>query len=841
METIRKKICFDKALSHRNGLAPFYAKESDNPEIVYVTGGNENGNYGNFACDFALVNAISKTNPNTGLDEMEKVELSRLRYTDIIRNYNRLKEIFKNSVIVKKVKYTETVVDFYDCVNDRYSTTDMEGTKWVDKFQEDVPMFECKAIDGKYFCYDAEKGYTVNGLFAEIRNAVQNQLDNGETVDENSMEIYDKVNEIHGIEADDNVTFGVLISDYDFLLKCNEEWERWWSDGWRQSTYSSYYDRWENYVFDYDYDSTLTSLNPFKFFMDVETYMLGRIYVPEEYNGNKIEGRFVPEVVTTLTFNNYRQWFNENEAASFSNPQLRKEWDERGGDAFFEFLSSITPKFMHEMQEPTHGKEVYFTYAVPNVEISLQMIDEYMYETEYSPYEYSVNINGDIVDGTHEYVPPTSGIGSGLTPSFREYEAGEIRCESKLGYVCNDNCFWVSDEISGVFSEFTNWCCLFECTFYSGISSSPQIRRVTEKIEYIYDYANGEMVSAGTKGPEIIENYIYQEETKPLVNGANVYQVVGIKTTATTMDDVFVSSSTTYEWINDTNHLAAEYVHYDYYTEHAYTWWECKKVQNNYGEWDQYTCSDGEYLTLAQATGRTYKNVLILSCMPYFVNEEEYGWHCYFMAKYDNGNVNRSQGEPIDEIRTVRALDIPYIVGVPMNEQSLGGEWSGTVIFDSVVSREVDDGIINIKYVIGKTSGASHDTGIIYSERYRYEENRCETVLIDGLYEGEIYYNKLFKEEGTEVHSEDYNIKRKTHIADIIGMEIGTQWTSASCVDAALITEEATEGLIDTPNVEVSLSFDRGAAAGWEHHFKLSECNTLEDLENYGNGTFFKS
>ena len=841
MEIIRKKICFDKSLSHRNGLVPFYTKGVDNSEMVYVTGGNENGNYGNFACDFVLINAFSKTNPNTGLDEMEKVELSRLRHVDIIRKYNRLKELLKRGVIVKKVKYTNTVIDFYDCVNDRYPTTETESTKWVSKFPENVSIFDCKVIDGKYFRYDAERGYVLNELFIETRDRVQYLLDNEEEVDEESMQIYEKVNEIQGIEEDESVTFGFLISDYDFLLKCNYDWERWWGDGWAQSTYNSYYGRWENYVFDYDYDNTLTSLNPFKFFKDVETYILGKIYVPEEYNGHKIEGRKVPEVVTTLTFSAYKQWFMENEVASFSNPQLRKEWDERGGDAFFDFLSSITPKFMHEMQEPTHGKEVYFTYAVPNIELSLQMIDEYMYETEYAPYEYSIDINSNVVDGTREYIAPMSGIGSGLTPSFKEYEEGEIRCESKLGYLCSDNCFWVSDEISGVFSEFTNGCCLFECTFYSGASSSPQIRRVTEKKEYIYDYVNGEMVFVGVKEPEIIGNEIFQEEVKPLVKGTNVYQVVGIKETATTMDDVFVESSTTYEYINDTQNIAAEYVNYDYYTAHDYIWWECKKVPNSYNAWEQYTCSDGEYLTFVQATGHTYKNVLILSCMPYLVNEEMYGWYCYFMAKYDNGNVNRLQGEPIDEIRTIRALDIPYIVDAPMNEQSLSGEWSGTVIYDTVVSREVEDGIINIKYVIGKTSGVSYDTGIIYSEKYRYEENCRETVLLDGLYEGEIYYNKLFKGEGTEVYSEDYNLKRKTYIADILGMEIGTQWTSASCVDAALITEETTDGLIDTPNIEVSLSFDRGAAAGWEHHFKLSECNTLEDLENYGNGTFFNS
>ena len=843
MEVVRKRICFDKSLSHRNGLVPFYEKDSDETEMVYVTGGNENGNYGNFACDFVLISASSKTNPITGLDEMTKVEISRMRHTDIIRNYNKSKEILKSGIIVKKGTYTDTVIEFYDCVNDRYPTTETERTKWAVTFLDDVSVYDCVILDGSYYTFDYVNGYVINDMFMDTRNQVQYLLDNDEEVDDESMEIYNKVNQLLEIEADGNVTFGVLLYDYDYFIKCNDDWERWWSEGWAQSTYSSYYSRWENYVFDFNYDTALTASNPFKFIKDVETYILGRIYVPEEFNGHKIDGRKVPEVVTTLTFNNYKQWFVENEEASFDNPLLRKEWDDRGGDAFFDFLSSITPKFMQEMQEPTHGKEIYFTYAVPNIELSLEFIDEHMYETEYSPYEYSIDINGNVVDGTSEYIAPNTGIGSGLTPSFMEYERGEITCESKLGYVCSDNCFWVSDDVSGVFKEFTNGCCLFKCTFYSGYSSSPQIRRTVQKAEYHYDYVNGELVLTSIGAPSTIENEIYQPEVKPLVVGNNTYQVVGIQLSATTIDDELIETATTveYEYINDTGYISASYTYMYYQTQNAYTWWECEKVSNAGGAWSSYTCSDGEYLDLTMAAEQRYKNVLILSCIPYLVNEEMAGWFCFFMAKYDNGNVNRMSGEPIDEIRTIRPLDIPYIVGVPMNIQSLDGEWSGTVIYDTVISREVEDDMIDITYVIGKTSGTSDNTGIVYKEKYMYEENCCETVLLDGIYEGEIYYNKLFKGEGTEVYSIDYGLTRNAYIADIVGMEIGTQWTSASCVNAPLITEEITDGLIETPNIEVSISFDRGAAAGWEHHFKLAECNTLEDLENYGNGTFFNS
>jgi hypothetical protein len=48
----------------------------------------------------------------------------------------------------------------------------------------------------------------------------------------------------------------------------------------------------------------------------------------------------------------------------------------------------------------------------------------------------------------------------------------------------------------------------------------------------------------------------------------------------------------------------------------------------------------------------------------------------------------------------------------------------------------------------------------------------------------------------------------------------------------------AMDGLIDPPEVSVDFSLDRGSAAAWERHFKLMECNTMEDLENYGNNYF---
>jgi hypothetical protein len=75
-------------------------------------------------------------------------------------------------------------------------------------------------------------------------------------------------------------------------------------------------------------------------------------------------------------------------------------------------------------------------------------------------------------------------------------------------------------------------------------------------------------------------------------------------------------------------------------------------------------------------------------------------------------------------------------------------------------------------------------------------------------------------------------------MAKILGMEVGTTWTKDGAVGALLYTKDGYEGLQEEPKYNINLMYNRGNAAAWENHFKLSECNTMEDLENYGNNFF---
>ena len=89
-----------------------------------------------------------------------------------------------------------------------------------------------------------------------------------------------------------------------------------------------------------------------------------------------------------------------------------------------------------------------------------------------------------------------------------------------------------------------------------------------------------------------------------------------------------------------------------------------------------------------------------------------------------------------------------------------------------------------------------------------------------------------------DVYSKEYKLNRKVLQSTIKNMEVGSLWTPTTAVNTMLITKDGSEGLQEDPKYNINLTYNRGNAAAWEKHFKLSECNTMEDLINYGNNFF---
>ena len=71
-------------------------------------------------------------------------------------------------------------------------------------------------------------------------------------------------------------------------------------------------------------------------------------------------------------------------------------------------------------------------------------------------------------------------------------------------------------------------------------------------------------------------------------------------------------------------------------------------------------------------------------------------------------------------------------------------------------------------------------------------------------------------------------------------MRIGDVWkTDGSVLNTQMIQQDYLVGTAFDYNTDINVEINRGNAAAFESHFRLSECNTFQDLEDMKNGTFF--
>lgn len=845
METIRKKICVDNFLSHRPGVMPYIKKDSYDNSITYIEGTEDNSNYGNFACDFVLIDSSLVYDSDTGLSYRENTELSRLRYLDILRMYNRYYEIVNNGVILKKGVYSGETTEYIDCVDPTNNiVSNNVFYRWTTIGTEDKSIYDCIPVNSKFFNKDSLGGYFFGGPEEELANILAERRFNLVITEEES-ELLDELELM--IDSESGIIFTedyiFVVDDYDELKQIEDTWSKWWEDNFSQCSYSSNYDIWQKAILDPFYEAPVVQTEYeerrkcyLNFLYDVEKYILGRIRVPLKYEGDEIEGTKTPSYIYYLTYNFYKNWFEDNSPYILTNNELKKKWDSYGGDEFYHFLQSIIPHFLNSLILPEYGNITAITYAPPVIEIPLSIVNETIPEETYKACELSVDINNNIADGTYPYSAPTHGVGSALTPTFRLFESGEVIVESKLNYLFNERTYFLNDDVYGILEEFTNGGQLFRCKHKTGTSTQPLVLRCC--VCTLYEPGkrignNGEWVVAKTVTlPEEVISTVRLEEMPKA--GNSTYQIVGIKKVHTTTNNVNIEHRSGTTVLEDgTVWVSSAFTYYDKRITNTYSWWYCDKVT------EEMECGDGEDIDFS--TTEKYRNILLLSCVP-SACETETGTY-YYMVKYDNGYTNVSGNMHIDTGSTTKRMSIPYTVDKKMNITSFDGEFSSTTIYDKLLRKEIiDDGSghtsMVLEYVIGATSGTDiRSTGIHYIEKKDYKGNVIEPIVIDGHYDAEILYEKATGGE-TMVYSDDLSLYRNTNVAEIIGMEIGTQWTSASCINAYLFTEESSDNLIEYPKVNVDISYNRGNASTWEKRFKLSECNTMEDLINYGNNYF---
>lgn len=790
MDRIEKIINIDNSRSHRNGLLPFVQYGGDG-KIKEVTAIDTNGNYGQYVCDFCIYSG--------GTD----VEIARLKYLDVLRNYYTIQENLRDAVYVKK---TETPVDLVSKIEQEKKEgcvsavlpTSSSGKE--ETFKED---FEEITEKGRYEYIPLDINLFKTNKFGYV--FTEPNIPEGDRTEEEKslLEKVSKHKELIG-----NSDFFVLVPNYDEVMHLNSWWNDWWVDNFKKE--------WEKDVF---VGYTQSDNAEFKFCEDVEKYILGQI----EVVGSGITGSRVPTFVYYVNHFGLKNWFETHSATTVAayeeptkeNEWIRYAWEERGGGNFYDFLTKNTPIWQSyiSLTKP----ENYFKYAAPTVDLGVIINAEEEYETLYNVYEYSVN-GGRTEGAVKPYIVPTSGVGSALTTSWAECTSAY--CESRLDTLIHPKALRITNDVFGIFEEFDKddgyVGQLFECTYCSGFSKTNRIVASSTVITYIYD-ADGKIIDT----EEEVTNNTQAEECPD----TSAYQIFD----TTILSESAWTETTSNEEKDENNRVTKQEHYFSAFTRYEYGWWECKKSTDT-----SIICGDGENL---KAGDKKYRNVLIASCLPALVGPCNPGDIYYIMARYDNGIMQpknvRGDGA------TIVSMKIPYKVNEPQNIVSYE---DGTITYDKIISATNIEGAnkMIIKYAKGITSGDTEEqSGIHYEETLYYSENNLAKVPIDGIYMADLYYDVLGDDsEKTSVYSEEFRKYRLVRKAKITGMEVGTQWTEENAVNAMLFTKDGYEGLQEEPKYDINLLYNRGNAAAWENHFKLSECNTMEDLVNYGNNFF---
>lgn len=219
----------------------------------------------------------------------------------------------------------------------------------------------------------------------------------------------------------------------------------------------------------------------------------------------------------------------------------------------------------------------------------------------------------------------------------------------------------------------------------------------------------------------------------------------------------------------------------------------------------------------------------------------------YFKVKYEN-----SESKP---------MTLPYEIGNATNVYLVLNN-DGNYIYRGDfmhVAPAINGDKVEFEYVIGGYFRGDEKgkfmeyigSGDVYYEKHTYDPAHVDYVTLDGVDNVPIYSQYVdFEVDMKEFYSPIYNLYRTGNTANIIEATTGEIWNEKypydeyfperefRPYDAYLAKEEYLTNFPLPPKVDVNVTIDRGGVSAFEKHYKLSECNTMQDLVNYGNNFF---
>lgn len=805
-EVIRKKIGVDTSRSHIQGLLPFFASDSDNNSIQYVDITSSDGNFGQYVCDFA----VKTYEYGKGTKEID-----RLRYCDLISRYHFVEKQLNNGLKLKRIEKiattevcsSQTETKIYTWVED-FNKKDCDG-EWMD----DRSKYDFTPVDANLFIGS-------NGIY---------KLSDSSTTD---------------TYKDDKYEYIVLFDEYDEAMSYLEDWV---------NTNNPSARSWRNLLQYMDKYDSLSSA--YTMCQDIELHMLGKIFVPEEFTSDgekyKIRGSRVPQYIFYSDVVTMRSWFNTIEGKStvsggkrvWKDKRDERKYLEKGGEEFHKFLNDVKVSKIdsNTYKEDASGNE-YLLLVPPYISIPILFTDnqtpegvKVAYETDDDAYELGK------FSTYAEYSCATT-----LSPEYISNFAesfGSASVETQLTSIVSPKAFTLTDGLFGIWDDFKvssgtgaasdskeNYQ-FFKCTYCTGWSETGVTKVYTSGWTYgtKKDESGNTVLDKSVKMPKR-EKIGTISETLPYITNSKTYQVIGVNKLRGSRE-LEVKDE---EYKEETNESGETRI-YSAETQYDYEWWECVR------EYTNPQCADGEAIKPNDSS--KYKTVTILESVPQVANANPTNGHFYyFLSKQDNGytweNGVGSTSHRINDLSgsETKMFRLPYVLGKIVNEDA---EDESNSYGNALLSRKVSGNNITLKYVVGghfNSNVYDEKSGIVYEETQNYVSGTTKIDLDEASAVTVLYETLSANTEG--VKSEDYLLTRNAQRANIVSMEIGSVWTSATAICTKLISQDDLDGLQNDPSVDFSLEIDRGTAAAWESHFKLTECNTLEDLENYGNNYF---
>lgn len=814
MDFIKKTICLEGARTRTQGLMPYYefgkvyeshdAYDSNGNPICYKpdeigleSASGENGNWGQFVANPCFLAKEDKT------------------YETMLYKYYALLNIVRNSTKLRKIKPKNGGIIY---------TEDMGAFVWGGECFSEVTepdfLYEYAAYDAKYFQSTAI-----------------------ESTREKARHIYRT-----DVTVDNDHNFLVIIEDYDkFLELASYLDDTDYSDVGVQSGIienANEHEKWAEYC-------------------KVVDICIGKINLPSWIYNEHIK---VPKSMACSDVEPYINWLTNYQTLSADCCNARL-WDDMGGEIMLKYLQQSAKTKCNEYSDAIDGLE----YSIPYLEMPLLLVQNY------TDVGVMTNIDGVEYDGNATEKERPHGIGN----QERAFTIDQIVMGSERNTYSTDGDDTVIVEslletlrsrkkytddrdnvLPGLFEKFDGkpegqmYSCvkMGDEKFYELTTSSYTVpdKIVDGEMTYKTLYA---VVYIPTTNENIVGMNNRMDTYTRVFDGKE-----GLETQEEA-DAIVAEQRDSYDG-GDPSYNESHYrisVYEEVWTMSALTSFTPNQSKNADGYLSGDKLSGDEGLKYPPSdpyenpVNKFYRTITTEAAGIRIAEteEEETGQpdaaktHYFFCVKYNNspsvpmrlpytgGNVTNMYAVPVDnedEVPTLYRGDF-ILPGYPM-----------------IIGNE-----IIVEYVVGGYFRADEKgnflsyvgSGDVYYEKYSYEPSHVDYVALDGVDNVPVWSEYIdFNGAAKEFYSPRYDLYRTGNTANIIEMVSGEQWVrkdgegNAYSYDAYLTKEDYLINFSLPPKTDVNVTIDRGGVSAFEKHYKLSECNTMQDLENYGNNFF---